>query len=50
MNGTEITIQSDEQYGGHWITTPKRTYYFPDGTTLTQIFDMIEDEKNVGMH
>nr|DAQ29322.1 MAG TPA: hypothetical protein [Caudoviricetes sp.]DAW74944.1 MAG TPA: hypothetical protein [Caudoviricetes sp.] len=48
MNGTEITIQPDEQYGGHWITTSNRTYYFSDGTTLTQIFNMIEGEINVG--
>lgn len=54
MEGTEmkqITILSDEQYGGHWIETDTKTYYFSQGTTLTQVFDMMaEDEDNVGKH
>jgi hypothetical protein len=44
----EITIRPDEQYGGHWIMTDTKTYYFLQGTTLTQVFDMLEDEDNVG--
>ena len=51
MEGTEmkeITIRPDEQYGGHWIETNTKTYYFSQGTTLTQVFDMMEDEDNVG--
>ena len=43
-----ITIIPDERYGGHWIETDTKTYYFLQGTTLTQVFDMIEDEDNVG--
>nr|DAR83796.1 MAG TPA: hypothetical protein [Caudoviricetes sp.] len=54
MEGTEmkeITILPDEQYGGHWIETDTKTYYFSQGTTLTQVFDMMaEDEDNVGKH
>lgn len=47
----EITIHSDEQYGGHWIETDTKTYYFSQNTTLTQVFDMLaEDEDNVGKH
>ena len=51
MEGTEmkeITIRPDDQYGGHWIETDTKTYYFSQGTTLTQVFDMMEDEDNVG--
>ena len=54
MEGTEmreITILPDEQYGGHWIETDRATYYFSQGTTLAQVFDMLaEDEDNVGKH
>ena len=47
----EITILPDEQYGGHWIETETRTYYFSQGTTITQVFDMLAgDEDNVGKH
>ena len=47
----EITILPDEQYGGHWIETDTKTYYFSQATTLTQVFDMLaEDEDNVGKH
>lgn len=47
----EITILPDEQYGGHWIETDTKTYYFSQGTTLTQVFDMLaEDEDNVGKY
>ena len=46
----EITIHSDEQYGGHWIETDTKTYYFSQNTTLTQVFDMLVDEDNVGKH
>lgn len=52
-NGTEmreITILPDEQYGGHWIETDRATYYFSQGTTLAQVFEMMEDEDNVGKH
>lgn len=45
-----ITIFSDECYGGHWIETDTKTYYFSQGTTLTQVFDMMEDEDNVGKY
>ena len=45
----EITILPDEHYGGHWIETDTKTYYFSQGTTLIQVFDMLaEDEDNVG--
>ena len=53
MEGTEmreITILPDERYGGHWIETERRTYYFSQGTTLAQVFEMMEDEDNVGKH
>lgn len=54
MEGTEmreITILPDEQYGGHWVETDTKAYYFSQGTTLTQVFDMLaEDEDNVGKH
>ena len=53
MEGTEmreITILPDEQYGGHWIETETRTYYFSQGTTLAQVFEMMVDEDNVGKH
>jgi hypothetical protein len=56
MEGTEmreITILPDEQYGGHWIETDSATYYFSQGTTLAQVFDMLEnegDDENVGKH
>lgn len=46
----EITIHSDEQYGGYWIETDTKTYYFSQNTTLTQVFDMLVDEDNVGKH
>ena len=49
----EITILLDEQYGGHWIETDRATYYFSQGTTLAQVFDMMEnerDDENVGKH
>lgn len=46
----KITINPDEQYGGHWIETDTNTYYFSQGTTLTQVFDMLEDEENVGKY
>lgn len=47
----EIVILPDEQYGGHWIETDTKTYYFSQDTTLIQVFDMIaEDEENVGEH
>ena len=49
MEGTEmkeITILPDEQYGGHWIETDTKTYYFSQGTTLTQVFDMMEEDDN----
>ena len=46
----EITILPDEQYGGHWIETETRTYYFSQDTTLAQVFEMMEDEENVGEH
>lgn len=48
-----ITILSDEQYGGHWIETDTKTYYFSAGTTLAQVFDMIAnegDDEIVGKH
>ena len=54
MEGTEmreITILPDEQYGGHWIETDRATYYFSQGTTLAQVFDMMASERgdeNVG--
>jgi len=35
---------------GHWIETDRATYYFSQGTTLAQVFDMMEDEDNVGKH
>lgn len=56
MEGTEmreITILPDEQYGGHWIETDRATYYFSQGTTLAQVFDMMAnegDDENVGKH
>lgn len=56
MEGTEmreIIILPDEQYGGHWIETDRATYYFSQGTTLAQVFDMMEnegDDENVGKH
>lgn len=46
----QITILPDEQYGGHWIETEARTYYFSQGTTLAQVFEIMEDEDNVGKH
>lgn len=49
----EITILPDEQYGGHWIETDRATYYFSQGTTLAQVFDMMEnerDDENVGKY
>lgn len=47
----EIVILPDEQYGGHWIESGTKVYYFSQGTTLTQVFDtMVEDEDNVGKH
>ena len=49
----EITILPDEQYGGHWIETDRATYYFSQGTTLAQVFDMMANERgdeNVGKH
>lgn len=56
MEGTEmreITILPDEQYGGHWVETDRATYYFSQGTTLAQVFDMManeRDDENVGKH
>lgn len=47
----EITILPDEQYGGHWVETDCATYYFSQGTTLAQVFDMMTSERgdeNVG--
>ena len=49
----EITIMPDEQYSGHWVETEMRSYYFSQGTTLAQVFDMLSDEgddENVGKH
>lgn len=49
----EITILLDDQYGGHWIETDTATYYFSQGTTLAQVFDMManeRDDENVGKH
>lgn len=46
----EITILPDEQYGGHWVEIDTRSYYFSQGTTLAQVFEMLEDEDNVGEH
>ena len=46
----EITICPDELYGGHWIETESKTYYFSQDTTLTQVFDTLEDKGNVGEH
>lgn len=48
-----ISIFFDEQYGGHWIETDRGTYYFSQGTTLAQVFDMMVnegDDENVGKH
>ena len=47
----EIIIRPDEQYGGHWIESESKTYYFPQGTTLVQVFDTMVnegDDENVG--
>lgn len=40
----EITILPDELYGGHWIETDTKTYYFSQGTTLTQVFNMMAED------
>lgn len=48
-----ITIFPDERYGGHWIETDTKTYYFSQNTTLAQVFDMMEnegDDDSVGKH
>lgn len=41
----EVTITEDEYYGGHWIITEKRSYYFPAGTTLEMAYNMVTDER-----
>lgn len=49
----EITILPDSQYGGHWVETELKTYYFSAGTTFAQVFDMMaaeEDDENVGKY
>lgn len=49
----EITILPDEQYGGHWIETDCGKYYFSQGTSLAQVFDVMSnegDDENVGKH
>ena len=49
----EIIILPDSLYDGHWIETDTKTYYFPQGTTLAQVFDMMTNEgdnENVGKH
>ena len=36
-----IKMEKDEVYGGHWIYTDQCTYYFSEGTTFSQIYDML---------
>ena len=40
----EISIVEDEYYGGHWVTTNHRSYYFSSGTSLEFAFNILTDE------
>ena len=41
----EISIVEDEYYGGHWITTEHRSYYFTLGTSLEFVFNILTNER-----
>ena len=41
----EISIVEDEYYGGHWVTTNHRSYYFSSGTSLEFVFNILTDER-----
>lgn len=41
----EISICEDEYYGGHWLITHHRSYYFTAGTSLEFVFNILTDER-----
>ena len=41
----EINIVEDEYYGGHWVITDYRSYYFASGTSLEFVFNILTDER-----
>ena len=41
----EISICEDEYYGGHWVITDHRSYYFTAGTSLEFVFNILTDER-----
>jgi len=45
MEMQEICIVEDEYYGGHWVITNSRSYYFTQGTSLEFVFNILTDER-----
>ena len=41
----EVSIFEDEYYGGHWVTTNHRSYYFTAGTSLEFVFNILTDRR-----
>lgn len=40
-----VSICEDEYYGGHWVITDYRSYYFTAGTSLEIVFNILTDER-----